>query len=96
MYIEDLDLRLDDEHARVHGKGGTVRTVLLHDRGYVALLKLYLVRDGRCGLVRDSLDPKAAAELRFDTNKTALGELTERLLAGDLRAPALMVPSPPA
>jgi hypothetical protein len=30
-------------------------------------------------LVRDSLDPKAAAaELRFDTNKTALGELTER------------------
>jgi hypothetical protein len=37
-----LDLRLDDEHARVHGKGGSVRTVLLDDRGYVALLKLYL------------------------------------------------------
>jgi integrase/recombinase XerD len=37
MYVEDLDLRLDDEHARVHGKGGTVRTVLLDDRGYVAL-----------------------------------------------------------
>ena len=33
MYVEDLDLRLDDEHARVHGKGGTVRTVLLDDRG---------------------------------------------------------------
>ena len=30
MYVEDLDLRPDDEHARVHGKGGTVRTVLIH------------------------------------------------------------------
>jgi hypothetical protein len=28
MYVEDLDLRPDDEHARIHGKGGTVRTVL--------------------------------------------------------------------
>ena len=46
MYVEDLDLRLDDEHARVHGKGGTFRTVLLDDRGYVALLKLYLARSG--------------------------------------------------
>ena len=46
MYVEDLDLRLDDEHGRVHGKGGTVRTVLLDDRGYVALLKLYLARSG--------------------------------------------------
>jgi integrase/recombinase XerD len=46
MYVEDLDLRVDDEHARVHGKGGTVRTVLLDDRGYVALLKLYLARSG--------------------------------------------------
>jgi integrase/recombinase XerC/integrase/recombinase XerD len=46
MYVEDLDLRLDDEHARVHGKGGTVRTVLLDDRGYVALLRLYLARSG--------------------------------------------------
>ena len=46
MYVEDLDLRPDDEHARVHGKGGTVRTVLLDDRGYVALLKLYLARSG--------------------------------------------------
>ena len=43
MYVEDLDLRPDDEHARLHGKGGTVRTVLVDDRGYVALLKLYLV-----------------------------------------------------
>ena len=46
MHVEDLDLRLDDEHARVHGKGGTVRTVLLDDRGYVALLRLYLARSG--------------------------------------------------
>src|SRR5271165_3790678 len=46
MHVEDLDLRLDDEHARVHGKGGTVRTVLLDDRSYVAMLKLYLARSG--------------------------------------------------
>lgn len=39
-------MRLDDEHARIHGKGGTVRTVLLDDCGYVALLKLYLARAG--------------------------------------------------
>ncbi|HEY0688225.1 MAG TPA: site-specific integrase [Kribbella sp.] len=46
LYIDDLDLRLDDEHVRIHGKGGTVRTVLLDDRGYVTLLKLYLTRAG--------------------------------------------------
>ncbi|WP_336216798.1 tyrosine-type recombinase/integrase [Nonomuraea sp. LPB2021202275-12-8] len=46
LYVEDLDLRLDDEHVRIHGKGGSVRTVLLDDRGYVALLKLYLARAG--------------------------------------------------
>jgi integrase/recombinase XerC/integrase/recombinase XerD len=46
MHVEDLDLRPDDEHARLHGKGGTVRTVLLDDRGYVALLRLYLTRAG--------------------------------------------------
>jgi integrase/recombinase XerC/integrase/recombinase XerD len=46
MYVEDLDLRPDDEHARIHGKGGTVRTVLLDDRVYVALLRLYLARAG--------------------------------------------------
>jgi integrase/recombinase XerC/integrase/recombinase XerD len=28
LYIEALDLRLDDEHVRIHGKGGTVHTVL--------------------------------------------------------------------
>jgi integrase/recombinase XerC/integrase/recombinase XerD len=46
LYVDDLDLRLDDEHLRIHGKGGTVRTVLLDDRTYVALLKLYLTRTG--------------------------------------------------
>jgi integrase/recombinase XerD len=44
--VEDLDLQPDDEHVRIHGKGGTVRTVLLDDRGYVSLLKLYLARAG--------------------------------------------------
>ncbi|MCK2215259.1 tyrosine-type recombinase/integrase [Actinomadura sp. ATCC 31491] len=46
LHVEDLDLRLDDEHVRICGKGGSVRTVLLDDRGYVALLKLYLARAG--------------------------------------------------
>ena len=46
MYVEDLDLRPDDEHARLQGKGGTVRTVLLDDQGYLALLRLYLARSG--------------------------------------------------
>ncbi|MEV4069960.1 tyrosine-type recombinase/integrase [Nonomuraea fuscirosea] len=46
LYVEDLDLRLDDEHVRIHGKGGSVRTVLLDDRSYVALLKLYPARVG--------------------------------------------------
>ncbi len=41
LYVEDLDLRTDDQHVRIHGKGGTVRTVLLDDRGYVALLRLF-------------------------------------------------------
>ena len=46
LYVEDFDLTLDDEHVRVHGKGGTVRTVLLDDRGYVTLVRLYLARTG--------------------------------------------------
>ncbi|MGF0320885.1 tyrosine-type recombinase/integrase [Nocardia fluminea] len=46
LYVEDLDLVLDDEHVRLHGKGGSVRTVLLDDRGFLALLKLYLARTG--------------------------------------------------
>jgi integrase/recombinase XerC/integrase/recombinase XerD len=46
LYLEDMDLRVDDEHLRLHGKGNTVRTVLLDDRDYVALLRLYLARSG--------------------------------------------------
>ncbi|WP_280487850.1 tyrosine-type recombinase/integrase [Nocardia farcinica] len=46
LHVEDFDLRLDDEHVRLHGKGGTVRTVLLDDRGHVAMLRLYLQRTG--------------------------------------------------
>lgn len=58
LHVEDLDLRLDDEHVRIHGKGGTVRTALLDDRGYVALLRLYLARAGYvCGpLFRASIN----------------------------------------
>jgi integrase/recombinase XerD len=33
MCVEDLDLRPDDERAHIHGNGGTVRSVLLDDRG---------------------------------------------------------------
>jgi len=60
LYVEDFDLTVDDEHVRVHGKGGTVRTVLLDDRGYVALVKLYLARAGhRCGpMFRASINGK--------------------------------------
>ncbi|GGT46163.1 tyrosine-type recombinase/integrase [Nonomuraea spiralis] len=33
LYVEDLDLRLDDEHVRIHGKGGSEReTLLLRDQ----------------------------------------------------------------
>lgn len=46
LYLDDLDLRVDDEHVQIHGKGGTIRTVLLDDRGYVTLLRLYLTRAG--------------------------------------------------
>ena len=69
MYVEDLDLRLDDEHVRVHGKGGTVRTVLLDDRGYVALLKLYLGRAGYTSgpLFRASINGRAG---RCRTSRT--------------------------
>ncbi|MGK8487801.1 tyrosine-type recombinase/integrase [Nocardia asiatica] len=46
LYVEDFDLRLDDEHVRLHGKSGSARTVLLDDRGYVAMIRLYLDRTG--------------------------------------------------
>jgi integrase/recombinase XerD len=81
MYVEDLDLRLDDEHARVHGKGGTVRTVLLDDRGYVALLRLYLARSGYASgpLFRASINGRGgplsydAAESRWKKYCAAAG-----------------------
>ncbi len=46
LYLDDLDLRVDNEHVQIHGKGATIRTVLLNDRGYVTLLELYLARAG--------------------------------------------------
>ena len=49
LYVEDLDLRLDDEHVRVHGKGGSVRTVLLDDRGYSAAPLFRASINGRGG-----------------------------------------------
>ena len=81
MYVEDLDLRLDDEHARIHGKGGTIRTVLLDDRGYVALLRLYLARSGYTSgpLFRASINGHGgplsydAAESRWRKYCTAAG-----------------------
>ncbi|GAA3668249.1 hypothetical protein GCM10022224_035620 [Nonomuraea antimicrobica] len=81
LYVEDLDLRLDDEHVRIHGKGGSVRSVLLDDRGYVALLKLYLARSGytsgplcRAG-INGSTGPLSydAAHHRWETYCAAAG-----------------------
>ncbi|MFI7153491.1 tyrosine-type recombinase/integrase [Nonomuraea sp. NPDC050022] len=67
LHVEDLDLRLDDEHVRICGKGGSVRTVLLDDRGYVSLLKLYLTRAGYAAgpLFRASING-AAGPLSYD------------------------------
>ena len=72
MYVEDLDLRLDDEHARLHGKGGTVRTVLLDDRGYLALLRLYLARSGTPP-ARCSAPPSTATAGRCPTTRRTAG-----------------------
>ncbi len=68
LYVEDLDLRPDDEHVRIHGKGGTVRTVLLDDRGYVALLRLYLARAGYTSgpLFRASINGGGGGPLSYD------------------------------
>jgi integrase/recombinase XerD len=46
LYVEDLDLMLDDEHITVQGKGGKQRTVLLDDPKLVAQLRAYLKRTG--------------------------------------------------
>ena len=79
MYVEDLDLRPDDEHARVHGKGGTVRTVLLDDRGYVALLRLYLAR------ARYTAGP--AVPRQYQTAGAARCPTTRRTAGGRSTAP---------
>jgi integrase/recombinase XerD len=46
LYVEDLDLSLDNEHLTVVGKGGKRRTVLLDDPRLVQLLRAYLKRMG--------------------------------------------------
>ena len=46
VYVEDVDLTPDDEHLRVRGKGGRVRTVLLDDLHVVRQLRTYLKDNG--------------------------------------------------
>ena len=46
LYVEDLDLSLDNEHLTVTGKRGKRRTILLDDPGLVQQLRAYLKRMG--------------------------------------------------
>ena len=46
LYVEDIDLSLDNEHLTVIGKGGKRRTVLLDDPRLVQQLRAYLKRTG--------------------------------------------------
>lgn len=46
LYVEDLDLSLDNEHLTVVGKGGKRRTVLLDDPRLVQQLRAYLKHTG--------------------------------------------------
>lgn len=46
VHVEDLDMRQDDEHLTVLGKGGKRRTILLDDKALVKLLKKYLKETG--------------------------------------------------
>ncbi len=46
LHVEDIDLRLDDEHITVMGKGGKRRTVLLDDSRLVSLMHRYLRQTG--------------------------------------------------
>jgi len=46
LYVEDLNLSLDNEHLTVKGKGGKRRTVLLDDPHLVQQLRAYLKRMG--------------------------------------------------
>ncbi|MGW6122368.1 tyrosine-type recombinase/integrase [Nocardia sp. NPDC055165] len=46
LEVEDLDLTPNDEHIRLRSRDGATRSVLLDDRGFIALLKRYLARTG--------------------------------------------------
>ncbi|MDQ2904422.1 MAG: tyrosine-type recombinase/integrase [Ktedonobacteraceae bacterium] len=46
LYVEDLDLSLDNEHLTIVGKGGKRRTILLDDPRLVQQLRTYLKRMG--------------------------------------------------
>jgi len=46
LYVEDIDLSLDNEHLTVAGKGGKRRMVLLDDPRLVQQLRAYLKRMG--------------------------------------------------
>ncbi len=46
LYVDDLDLTLDDEHMSVVGKGNQRRTVLLDDARVVKDLRAFLKRTG--------------------------------------------------
>ena len=46
LYVEDLDLSLDNEHLTIVGKGGKRRTILLDDSRLVQQLRTYLKRIG--------------------------------------------------
>jgi len=46
LYVEDLDLSLDNEHLTITGKGGKRRIILLDDPRLVQQLHAYLKRMG--------------------------------------------------
>src|SRR5205807_5983140 len=46
LFVEDLDLSLDNEHLTVVGKGGKRRTILLDDPHLVQQLRAYIKRMG--------------------------------------------------
>ena len=46
LYVEDLDLSLDNEHLTIVGKGGKRRTILIDDPRLVQQLRAYLKRMG--------------------------------------------------
>ncbi|WP_205825479.1 tyrosine-type recombinase/integrase [Microbispora catharanthi] len=97
LYVEDLDLRLDDAHVRICGKGGSVRTVLLDDRGYVTLLKLYLARSGYTAgpLFRASLNG-AGGPLSYDAAQPPLADLLRSGSCRDRHPPAASRPRRPS